>query len=129
MWGPLLAVACVLLSAPTAALRLTRGEALRSLSTGGAALTLAPLAARWRGAPVGWQHWLWTDKDNRQLWSKHFPDMLAMYDAYPNPIQRADASRLLYMHVFGGVYAQAGSPSMAILSISSSVMWTGPATN
>ena len=33
MWGPLLAVACVLLSAPTAALRLTRGEALRSLST------------------------------------------------------------------------------------------------
>ena len=45
MWGPLLAVACVLLSAPTAALRLTRGEALRSLSAGGAALTLAPLAA------------------------------------------------------------------------------------
>ena len=28
-----------------------------------------------------------------------------MYDGYPNPIQRADASRLVYMYLFGGVYA------------------------
>lgn len=37
--------ACLLLAAPSAALSFTRAEVLRSLSAGGAALTLAPLAA------------------------------------------------------------------------------------
>ena len=67
--------------------------------------TLAPLSARWRTGPAGWEHRLWTDDTNRQLWAAHFPELLSLYDGYPTPIQRADATRLLYMHLFGGVYA------------------------
>ena len=68
--------------------------------------TLEPLSARWRLAgPPGWDHRLWTDEANRALWATHFPDMLPVYDGYPTAVQRADVTRLLYMHVHGGVYA------------------------
>ena len=67
---------------------------------------LEPLSARWRRAgPSGWDHRLWTDEANRALWAAHFPDLLPIYDGYPTPVQRADVTRLLYMHVHGGVYA------------------------
>lgn len=66
---------------------------------------LQPLHQAWQALPKPWQHWLWTDEDNRQLWAKHFPRLLAMYDNYSRPVQRADATRLLYMYVHGGIYA------------------------
>lgn len=66
---------------------------------------LLPLEERWKVAPTGWRHTLWTDESNRALWARHFPELLPMYDAYTVPVQRADASRMLYMYLFGGVYA------------------------
>ena len=54
---------------------------------------------------MGWLHRLWHTADTRHLWLAHCPSLLDVYDAYNATVQRADASRLLYMHVFGGVYA------------------------
>ena len=45
---------------------------------------------------------LWTDKDNRNLVESKYAWFLDTYDALPAEIARADASRLLYMHAFGG---------------------------
>ena len=68
------------------------------------------LVARWREAlPPRWQHRMWNASDNRQLWTEHFPQMLPVYDAYVHLVQKADATRLLYMHVHGGVYADLDS--------------------
>ena len=66
--------------------------------------TLGPLSASWVQLP-GWRHRLWTDEENRALWAQHFPELLDVYDGYARPVQRADATRLLYMLVHGGVYA------------------------
>jgi mannosyltransferase OCH1-like enzyme len=52
-----------------------------------------------------WRRRLYTDADNRALWLKHYPEGLPTYDAYTKGVERADATRLLYLHVFGGLYA------------------------
>ena len=51
-----------------------------------------------------WSFWLWTDEDNRRLIAEHYPFFLAQYDAYDVKMKRIDASRLFYLHRFGGVY-------------------------
>ena len=66
---------------------------------------VAPLVARWRAVLPHWKHRVWSDDDNRRLWKEHFPELLDLYDGYDVPIKRADATRLVYMAVFGGVYA------------------------
>lgn len=53
----------------------------------------------------GWEHKLWTDEDNRQLIQEHYSWFLAQFDAYPYPIQRADAIRYFILHKYGGVYS------------------------
>ena len=63
--------------------------------------TLRPLSASWSHLS-GWRHRLWTDDENRALWAAHFPELLDVYDGYARPVQRADATRLLNMHVHGG---------------------------
>ena len=45
---------------------------------------------------------LWTDEENRRLVHTHYPWFLDTFDGLATPIQRADASRLLYMHAYGG---------------------------
>ena len=68
--------------------------------------TLRPMVERWRTVlGSSWERRLWTPAQNRQLWRDHFPSYLALYDSYPHPVQRADASRLVYMFVYGGIYA------------------------
>jgi mannosyltransferase OCH1-like enzyme len=57
------------------------------------------LSSRWRAVLPDWEHRLWTAEDNRDLWVKYHPELLGMYDAYPDPISQADATRLLYMEV------------------------------
>lgn len=52
-----------------------------------------------------WTRFLWTDESNRALWVREFPEMIDVYDDYAYAVERADATRLLYMHVYGGVYA------------------------
>ena len=61
--------------------------------------------ALWRRRASRWEHMLWSDADNRQLWAAHYPSLLPLYDGYARSVERADATRLLYMAIFGGVYA------------------------
>ena len=48
---------------------------------------------------------LWTDEDNRNLVKKFYPDLLKTFDELPLVIQKCDLVRLLYLHRFGGTYA------------------------
>jgi hypothetical protein len=72
---------------------------------------LPPKFAEWRASTLGalppphWLHYLHTDAENRKLVVDHFPEHLALYDAFPVEIMRADIARLFYMSHYGGVYA------------------------
>ena len=65
----------------------------------------------WKESPISisehmssWKYVLMTDKDNREFVKKHFPDFLPYYDAFPFPIQRADAIRACWLYIHGGIY-------------------------
>ena len=47
---------------------------------------------------------LWTDKLSREFIADHYDWFLPTFDAYPFPIQRADAIRYFVLHHFGGIY-------------------------
>jgi inositol phosphorylceramide mannosyltransferase catalytic subunit len=51
-----------------------------------------------------WKYILMTDEMNREFIQNHFPDFLSYYDAFPYPIQRADAIRYAWLYVHGGLY-------------------------
>ena len=68
---------------------------------------LAPLVSQW-GAnlkPFQWTLHMWNSADARELWRSRMPRLLGLFDQYQLAVQRADASRLLLMHIFGGIYA------------------------
>ncbi|KIM27192.1 glycosyltransferase family 32 protein [Serendipita vermifera MAFF 305830] len=52
-----------------------------------------------------WMYVLWRDEDNRKLVERYYADYLEVYDSLPREIYRADMVRNLYMHRFGGIYA------------------------
>ncbi|HIB77016.1 MAG TPA: hypothetical protein EYO58_05245 [Flavobacteriales bacterium] len=69
------------------------------------------LPERWKDTPATWQtlhpdwtYMFWTDKDNRELIERVDPTFLPLYDAYPYPIQRADAVRYYILKYYGGIY-------------------------
>lgn len=62
------------------------------------------LSQTWREMLPDWEYRLWTDDMNRDFVSKHYPDFLEKYDAYPKNIQRADAIRYLLLQTYGGLY-------------------------
>jgi mannosyltransferase OCH1-like enzyme len=64
----------------------------------------ADLTRTWRGLNPGWAWRLWTDADNREFVAREYPDLLALYDAYPFPIQRVDMVRYLILHRHGGLF-------------------------
>lgn len=47
---------------------------------------------------------LWTDADSRKFLVEHYPWFVAIFDAYPYPIQRADAIRYFVLYHYGGIY-------------------------
>ena len=51
-----------------------------------------------------WRYVLMTDEMNRNFIAEHFPDFLSYFDAFPYPIQRADAVRYAWLYVNGGLY-------------------------
>ena len=51
-----------------------------------------------------WNYVLMTDEMNRNFIIEHFPDFLSYYDAFPYPIQRADAIRYAWLYINGGLY-------------------------
>lgn len=52
----------------------------------------------------GWRHILWTDESAREFLVLHYPGVLDVYDAFPEPIQRVDAMRYYILHHHGGIY-------------------------
>ena len=62
------------------------------------------LSQTWRDMLPGWEYHLWTDEENKEFVKTHYPDFLPKYDAYPKPVQRADAIRYLLLQTFGGLY-------------------------
>ncbi|CAL8462282.1 g1813 [Coccomyxa elongata] len=52
-----------------------------------------------------WEYRLWTDEANRELVRDHYPWLLETYDSFPENIMRADTARVLYLHKYGGLYA------------------------
>jgi len=62
-------------------------------------------AHRWPHSLRHWQWALWTSEASRELWSTHAPELLDVYLSYNKSVERADATRLLIMSVYGGVYA------------------------
>ena len=65
---------------------------------------LVQYAASWRTKQPDWQYVLHSDMDNANLVAERYP-WLASFFSTLTGIQRADVSRLLYMHAYGGVYA------------------------
>ncbi|KAK9834841.1 hypothetical protein WJX81_002915 [Elliptochloris bilobata] len=59
----------------------------------------------WQENHPGWVHKLWTDDDNDALVREHYPWFKDTYDALPKRIMKADTCRALYMHHYGGMYA------------------------
>ncbi|MBN1364690.1 MAG: hypothetical protein JW976_07800 [Syntrophaceae bacterium] len=52
-----------------------------------------------------WEFRLWTDDDNMLLVERDYPDFLSLYKSYDYPVLKADFARILYLHKFGGLYA------------------------
>lgn len=74
--------------------------------------SFSTLPPHWADGPTAWQtlhpHYtykFWSDADNRLLIQQHYAWFLSTYDAYPTPIQRADAARYFAILHYGGIYA------------------------
>jgi hypothetical protein len=59
----------------------------------------------WKRKNTEWDYKLWTDDDLSTLVRDHYPELEALYDSYPNPVQKADLGRYLILHHCGGIYA------------------------
>ncbi|KAL9939664.1 hypothetical protein V8E36_001481 [Tilletia maclaganii] len=51
-----------------------------------------------------YEYMLWTDAESRTFIQSHYEWFLPIFDAYPYPIQRADAIRYFVLHHYGGIY-------------------------
>ena len=51
-----------------------------------------------------WKYVLMTDDMNRSFIAERFKSFLPYYDAFPYPIQRADAIRYCWLYTYGGLY-------------------------
>lgn len=59
----------------------------------------------WKAFHPDWEFQLWTDEDNMRLVEKDYPDFLHLYTSYEYPVLKADFARILYLHKYGGIYA------------------------
>lgn len=54
-----------------------------------------------------WEYRLWDDNENDEFVKTKYPQFYKLYHDLPYPINRVDFVRYLYMHAFGGFYADA----------------------
>jgi mannosyltransferase OCH1-like enzyme len=59
----------------------------------------------WLHHHPNWDYKFWTDEDNLTFVRDHYPWFLSTYESFPYNIQRVDVARILYLHVYGGIYA------------------------
>ena len=77
---------------------------------------------------ANFEHFLWDDFDNRKFIADYYPWFLAIYDAYPREIYRADAVRYFFLYQFGGIYLDMDTECLeplAPLFDSSADVWLG----
>ncbi|CAE6405184.1 hypothetical protein ACGC1H_000113 [Rhizoctonia solani] len=74
-----------------------------------------PLMTSWRSIYSNWTYVLWDNDDNRALVETFYLEWLHAYDALPSDIYRAYFARNLYMHAFGGIYADIDSEAVSPL--------------
>ena len=58
----------------------------------------------WKEAHPEWEYRFWTDVDLALLVRERAPELLPLWDRYPEAIQRVDAARYVILREFGGVY-------------------------
>ena len=66
---------------------------------------LEPYQRSWWTHNPSYKYRFWTDAEALRFVAECYPSFLAVYQGYRLPIMRADAARYLWMHSFGGVYA------------------------
>lgn len=59
----------------------------------------------WSGLHPEWEYRFWTDGDNLDLVETHYPEFLAGYRKIGVGVIKSDIARVLYLHRFGGMYA------------------------
>ena len=59
----------------------------------------------WREAHPAWEYRFWTDTDLEKLVREKAPQLLTLWEAYPDHIQRVDAARYVMLFEYGGLYA------------------------
>ena len=64
-----------------------------------------PWVDSWKKYNPDYQYVLYDDRDNRELVKNYYPQYLSVYDSFPLEIYRADFVRYLYLHRYGGIYA------------------------
>ncbi|CAE7198932.1 unnamed protein product [Rhizoctonia solani] len=75
------------------------------------------LTTSWRSVYSNWTYVLWDNYDNRALVENLYPEWVRAYDALPSDIYRAHFTRNLYMHTFGGIYADIDSEAISPLDL------------
>mmetsp|Transcript_134310 Transcript_134310/g.236815 ORF Transcript_134310/g.236815 Transcript_134310/m.236815 type:complete len:612 (-) Transcript_134310:69-1904(-) len=66
---------------------------------------MSAYAATWRTLHPKWKYMFWSDDDNLRLWANESMEKLDLYNSFAEGVMRSDASRLLYLQNYGGVYA------------------------
>lgn len=69
----------------------------------------------WEALNPGWRYMFWSDADLHGFMAAEFPHLLAMFEGYSRPVQRADLARYCLLKHFGGLYADIDTICMASL--------------
>ena len=59
----------------------------------------------WRKNHPTWNYYLWSDEDNDALAREYYPEYYDFFSGLAKDIMKADVARAMYMHRFGGMYA------------------------
>ena len=59
----------------------------------------------WRDAHPEWEYRFWTDEDLERLVRERAPQLVPLFQRYPDQIQRVDAARYVILYEHGGLYA------------------------
>lgn len=66
---------------------------------------MAYWAQTWKDNNPDYKYVLWDDAENRKFVEEHYKWFLPTYDGYNVEIKRADAIRYMFLHKYGGIYA------------------------
>jgi len=65
----------------------------------------AKYSQTWKRRHPAWHHMLWTDEDLGLFVRTHYPQYEELYLRCPRTVQKTDVLRIMWLHHFGGIYA------------------------